>query len=142
MPYTSVIKSSLLALIPVLAVLAVWILYRAENLVRLSFYLEPGFFVPANSGQAIRNGYLIWFVVSFLVSFICGYLYYLVTQKWHWKALYYAIFITAVAVTISLLAFISGLKLAVEATGEILIMAIGFGVFIPWFAQQNLRNYS
>jgi hypothetical protein len=28
----------------------------------------------------------------------------------------------------------------VEATGEMLIVAIGFGVFIPWFARKNPAN--
>lgn len=142
MTYSRALKSSFLALIPVLVALAIWILLRANSLVQLSQDLDPGFFVPTTMGEAIRSGYIIWFVVSFLLSFVCAYIYYLVTNKWHWKALYYAILLTGVAVIISLLAFMSGMKFAVEATGEMMIVAIGFGVFIPWFAQKNLRNYS
>ena len=140
MKYSGIVKSGFLALIPVLAALALWILFRADSLVRLSRDLNPGFFVPTTSGEAVRSGYVIWFVVALAVSFICGYIYFVVTQKWHWKALYYAIFLTGVALIISLLAFISGMKFAVEATGEMLIVAVGFGILIPWFARKNAAN--
>jgi hypothetical protein len=142
MAYSRVIKSSLLALIPVLVALAIWIIFRGEKLEQLSRDLNLEVMVPNNNFEAIRIWSLIWIVISVVLSFLCGGIYFWLTQKWHWKALYYAIFVTGVAVLISILAYAAGIIVLRAASGEILIAAIGFGVFIPWFAQRNLRDYS
>jgi hypothetical protein len=137
MNYIKVIKSGLLALIPVSIALAIWILLRADSLVNLSKELPAGFFVPTTSGEAIRSGVVIWFAVAFIASFICEGIYWLITRKWHKNAIVYALILVAVAMLISLIAFISGKSYALEASGEILIVAFGFATILPWIAQHG-----
>jgi hypothetical protein len=142
MRYSLVIKSGLLAFIPVIVTLGVWILLQAEKLITPAETLRSGFFVPSTAGEAIRSGFVIWFGLSLAVSFVCGAIYYLVTQKWHWQALYFAFLLSGLAVLGSLLAFFFGVHWMRVSTGEMLIVGIGFGVFIPWFAQRQLRDYT
>jgi hypothetical protein len=141
MSYVRVIKSSLLALIPVVLTLAVWIMFRGDQLAALFQNLRLLFFMPVSTIQAILGGWLVWFSIALVFSFIGGYFYYWVTQKWHWPAIYYALALSGLGVLISLLIYFLQSPLAAESAGELLIVAIGFGVFIPWFAQQNLRQY-
>ncbi len=142
MRYRSVIKSGLLAWMPVLITLAVWIVFRGNNLVQLYQEMVPGFWVPINPLKAAGSWFMVWLVISLALSFFYGAIYFWSTQKCHWKVLYFAILLTAAAAAVSGLAYLTGIRLVAEAAGETLISAIGFGVLIPWFAQQNLRNYS
>jgi len=140
--YSSVIRSSLLALLPVIAALALWILLRADNLAQLYQGVEDSFFRPDTAGEAFRKGLVIWFITALACSFIFGCLYSWVTRKWHWQALYYAFLASALGIAVSLTAYVLKIELAMQSTGELIIIAIGFGVFIPWFAQKSLRAYS
>lgn len=142
MSYGRVIKSGLLAWLPVVFTLVIWIIFQAENLMQV-YPLGPlGRWVPTTNFEAALVWTVIWLVISLGLSFIFGGIYYFVIQKWHWKVLYFAILLPALAAIISLLAYMIDLKLMVQASGELLIVAVGFGVFIPWFDQQNLRDYS
>ena len=142
MRYGRVIKSGLLAWLPVVFTLVIWIIFRAGNLIQVFPLGLLGRWIPNTNFEAALVWTIIWLVISLGLSFIFGGIYYAVIQKWHWKVLYFAILLPVFAAMISLLAYMTNLKLMVQATGELLIVAIGFGVFIPWFDQQNLRDYS
>ncbi len=142
MKYIRVIKSTLLAWLPVAVTLAIWLFFRADSLLEITEALLPGFFVPSSTWSVLWRTYVIWLIISVLTSFVCGLLYYLLTQKRHWKALWYAVFQSLLAVLLCLVAWLFDFKPVYLYTGEIMIMAIGFGVFIPWFDQKSLRQYS
>jgi hypothetical protein len=142
MSYSLVIKSGLLAFLPVVVTLGVWIWLKAEKLIAPSDLLRSGFFFPSTAGEAIRSGFVIWFGISLAACLVCGAIYYLVTQKWHWQALYFAFLLSGLAVLGSLLAFFLDVHWMRVSTGETLIVGIGFGVLIPWFAQRQLRDYT
>ena len=135
MSYAKVIKSGLLAFIPVLIALVIWIFLRADSMVNISKELAPSFFVPTTAWEAIRSGFVIWFAVAFVASFFCEGIYWLIIRKWQKNAIVYALILVAVALLISLVAFISGKSYALEASGEILIVAFGFATILPWIAQ-------
>jgi ABC-type sugar transport system permease subunit len=142
MSYGRVVKSGLLACLPVVFTLVVWIIFRSGNLLQLYPIGLLGGWIPSTNFEAALVWTIIWLMISIGLSFIFGGIYYTLIRKWHWKVLYFAILLPVMAASISLMAYMINLKSMVGATGELLIVAIGFGVFIPWFEQQNLRDYS
>ena len=141
--FENIIQAVLVTEIPVIIALAIWIWFRAGALVRLSAGLEPGFFVPTTPIEAIRSGYIIWLVVSIICGMIASGVFYFVCGKWHWRPVYFAVLVMGFVVLVSVLAFVSGMAFAVEATGEMLIVAAGFGILMPWLAgrKQNALIY-
>jgi hypothetical protein len=124
--------SGLVAEGAVAAGLAFWIWLRADSLVRESEGLAPGFLVPETAGEAVRTGYLIWSIVSV----VCGLLvvvFYAFLSRWGRRGRFlFGGLVAGAAVLVSVMAFVSKMPFAVEATGEVLIVALAFGLLMPW----------
>jgi hypothetical protein len=136
--FSDIVKSAMLAEIPVMFALALWIWFRAADLVRLSKDLPAGFLVPRTVGEAVRNGCIIWLVVSLTACFAASGIYQLLICRLNWRPIYFTVLLVGVALAVSVFAFVSGMVFAVEATGELLIVALGFGLFIPWLSDKKL----
>jgi hypothetical protein len=134
--FFKVLKSGLVAFIPVAAALAVWIFLRSDNLAKLSEGMEPGFLVPETPGDALRIGLTIWLPTSLILSLVSSLFYYFSVSKWRWRPWQYAAVPVGLAVLISIAAFAAGMPFAVEATGETMIIALGYGILIPWLSRK------
>ena len=131
MKLKNIILNGLISFIPVAVIMALWILIRAQPLVEKSVGMAPGFLVPRTTGEAIRTGYIIWLPISLVLGVFLALVYYWMAVKWHWKPYVFSIIVIGIAAVISAGAFASGMTFAAEATGEMLIIAIGYGVLIP-----------
>ena len=131
MRLSTTIRNGLIALAVVAILLVIWIALRANNLVKLSLNMDPGFLVPRTSADAIRIGLTVWIPVAAVLGLVSSLVYYFVATKWHWHAWKFAVIPIGLAGIISVGAFASGMAFAVEALGELVIIAIGFRILMP-----------
>jgi hypothetical protein len=62
-------------------------------------------------------------------------LYYFAVSRWHWRVWQFALLPFGLTAVISAGAFVSGMAYAVEALGEMVILALGFGVLMPMLSR-------
>jgi len=137
MKLSTTIKSGLISLGIAAIALVAWISLRANNLVKLSRDMDPGFLVPQTSADAIRIGLTIWIPVAILLGLLSSLVYYFVITKWHWRIWQFAAIPIGLTAVISIGAFASGMPFAVEALGEMLILALGFGILMPLVSKET-----
>ena len=140
MKLKNMIINGLISFVPVAVLMAIWILVRANALVEKSIGMEPGFLVPQTSGEAIRTGYILWLPISLVIGIFLALVFYLTTVKWHWKTYVLSIIVISIAVVVSAGAFAAGMAFAVEATGEMMIIAVGYGALLPLLAGKQLKS--
>ncbi|MFA5309809.1 MAG: hypothetical protein WC370_10060 [Dehalococcoidales bacterium] len=139
MKLKTALVNGLIAFVPVAVLMALWIWLRADALVSKSAGLEPGFLVPQTAAEAIRTGYTLWLPISLVLGLLLAFLFYLVTVRGNMRPLVFSIIIVGIALVVSGIAFVSGMVFAVEAMGEMLIIAAGYGVLLPLLAQRRLK---
>jgi hypothetical protein len=127
-----IIKQALLTEIAVAAALAIWIFTRGNSLIALSKDMADSFMAPRNMGDVMMSGLAIWVPVSLVLGLLAGLIFYLVSRKWHWRRAYFAAFVLGLGLLVSVMAFATGMAYKVEATGEIMIVALGYGILMPW----------
>jgi hypothetical protein len=132
MRLSTVLKNCLLTEIPVILALALWIFIRADSLIELSKDLPNGFMTPRNLTDVMVSGLAIWIPASLILGLLAGLIFYAARTKWHWSNIAFASLIISLGLLVSVMAFVTGLAFKVEATGEVMIIALGYGLFMPW----------
>jgi hypothetical protein len=140
MKLSTTIKGGLISLGIAAIALGIWISLRANNLVNLSQDMDPGFLVPQTSADAIMIGLTIWIPVAIVLGFLSSLVYYFVVTKWHWRIWQFAAIPIGLTAIISIGAFASGMPFAVEALGEMLILALGFGILMPILSRSKSQR--
>lgn len=131
MKISHVLERAFLSYVPVAAVLMAWIWMRSDALVAKSAGMDPGFLVPQTTAEAVKIGYTIWLPMALILALFLGFVFYTWAHKLHWNRIGYSASVIGIAAAVSAGAFVSGMAFAVEATGEMMTIAIGYGVLLP-----------
>jgi hypothetical protein len=94
---------------------------------------------PESQAEAFTTGLIIWTPIATILCFISAVTYWFVVTRWHWRRWHFALIPIGLAVLISVAAFAQNMAFKVEATGEVMIVALGYGVLMPMLARQSER---
>jgi len=132
-----IMQKALIVEVPVVAALAIWIFARGNSLIALSKDMADSFMVPRNMGDVMVSGLAIWVPASLILGLLAGLTLYFVSSKWHWRKAYFSALVIGLGLLVSIMAFVTGMAYKVEASGEIMIVALGYGLLMPWLAHRK-----
>lgn len=129
----NLIKVAFLAYIPVVTVILIMIVLRANDLARENndAGLGQSFFDPTTPEQAIAAGFAIWIMGAFFVAILAVLLYHALMTRTHQSPLAFFAVTVVLALILAVGAYLAKIPFAPEAAFEMLTCGIGYGVLVP-----------
>jgi hypothetical protein len=132
------VRIVLVSYAPVIVSIMVMIVLRADDLAReaTGAGLEPGFFVPTSSSEAVASGFSIWIPGALFVGVLAYALYAVLRRKLSVGPTGFFAATLVLGVLMSAGLWATDNPFAPEGTFEMLACGIGYGLLIPYLSRR------